>query len=127
MTDSEQKDIFCRALNRLLYESGHTQTEVAATIGVSQQVMNSWVRGISMPRMGKIQLLADYFGVKKSQLIGEEGDTYFLTPDVADTALMIHDRPELKEVVYTLKHFSDDDLILIREVLETIMKHKTPL
>lgn len=69
MRDDEQKRVFSNNLNVLLRERKKTQVEVAAAIGVSPQTFNTWVQGVAIPRMGKIQLLADYFNVSKSVLI----------------------------------------------------------
>lgn len=69
MSEDEQKKIFSRNLNRILSERRKTQKEVADAIGVSPQTFNTWCQGIALPRMGKVQLLADYFKVNKSDLI----------------------------------------------------------
>lgn len=69
MDDKEQKKIFS---SNLLYYLGDTpQIDVAKAIGVSPQTFNTWVKGIALPRMGKVQLLADYFKIQKSDLIDE--------------------------------------------------------
>lgn len=72
MTDTEQKRIFSQNLNEYLRLSGKTQIEVANSIHVSQQVFNTWCRGVALPRMGKVQLLADYFRIKTSDLIEDK-------------------------------------------------------
>ena len=72
MTEDRQRQIFSNNLRRLIDVSGKTQKDVADAIGVSQQIMNAWARGKAIPRMGKIQRLADYFGVEKSDLIDEK-------------------------------------------------------
>lgn len=69
MTDDEQKKIFARNLNDYIAQSGKTQKEIADSIRVSPQTFNTWCQGIAMPRMGKVQLLADYFSIAKSDLI----------------------------------------------------------
>lgn len=69
MTDKEQKRIISRNLLRLLDNSHKSQKEAADAIGVSAQTFNTWVKGIAIPRMGKIQKLADYFGVNKTDII----------------------------------------------------------
>ena len=71
MTDTEQKKIFSKNLLRLLSLNDKTQKEVAGAIGASPQTFNTWCQGIALPRMGKVQRLADYFGVPKSELIDE--------------------------------------------------------
>lgn len=75
MTDTEQRTIFSTNLNRYLSNSGLTQKEVADKIGVSPQTFNTWCKGIAIPRMGKIQKIADYFGIQKSDLIDESSSS----------------------------------------------------
>lgn len=75
MTDNEQKKIFSNNLSRLLEKKGRSQREVAESIEVSPQTFNTWYRGIALPRMGKVQLLADYFGVGKSDLLDKPADS----------------------------------------------------
>ena len=74
MTD--QTRIFSTNLNRYLNERHKSQVEVANAIGVSQQTFNTWSRGIALPRMDKIQKLADYFGIGKNDLIDEPKKDY---------------------------------------------------
>jgi transcriptional regulator with XRE-family HTH domain len=77
MTDEEQKIIFSKNLNRYLKSHNKTQREVANAIGVSPQTFNTWCQGIALPRMGKVQRLADYFSISKSDLIeGNVSDDY---------------------------------------------------
>lgn len=71
MSDKEQARVFAKNLLEMLRITGKTQIEVANAVGVSQQTFNSWCRGIAYPRMGKVQMLADYFGVRKSALVEE--------------------------------------------------------
>ena len=69
MSENEQKTIFSKNLNRLVSRSGKSQKEIADAIGISPQSFNTWMQGTAIPRMGKIQLLADYFHVNKSDLL----------------------------------------------------------
>lgn len=72
MNDVEQKKIFSKNLNNLLSHRNKTQKEVADAISVSPQTFNTWCQGIALPRMGKVQRLADYFNIEKSDLIDEK-------------------------------------------------------
>ena len=70
----EQKKIFSKNLSFYLEKSGKSQKEVAKAIGVIPQTFNTWCTGQSIPRMGSVQALADYFGIGKSDLIEEKSD-----------------------------------------------------
>ena len=65
MPDDKQKEVFARNLNKYLERSGKTQKEVAQAIGVIPTTFNTWCLAQALPRMGKVQLLADYFGINK--------------------------------------------------------------
>ena len=75
MSDEAQKRIFSKNLRRLLEESGKTQKELAEAIGESQQVVNTWATGRSIPRMGRVQKLADFFRVEKSALVDDQRES----------------------------------------------------
>ena len=68
-TDLGNKEIFSRNLKRYVNNSGATQKEIAKAIGVSTGTFCDWVKGRAYPRMDKVQLLAEYFGIKKSDLV----------------------------------------------------------
>ena len=72
MSEDLQKIIFMNNLNTYIETSGKTQAEIAKAIGVSPQTFNTWCKGIAIPRMGKVQALADYFLINKSDLIEEK-------------------------------------------------------
>ena len=68
-TSLGNKEVFVRNLKRHLNISGKKKIEVAKAVGVSTGTFSDWLKGRSYPRMDKIQLLADYFGIKKSDLV----------------------------------------------------------
>ena len=72
-TDLGSQEIFSKNLSRYLAESGKTQKEVAAAIGVSTGTFCDWVKQRSYPRMDKVQRLAEFFGISKSDLVEEWG------------------------------------------------------
>ena len=69
ITNLGNKEIFIRNVKRNLANSGSKQIDVCRAIGVSTGTFSDWMKGRSYPRMDKIQLLAEYFGVKKSDLV----------------------------------------------------------
>ena len=67
------KEVFSRNLQRYVAMSGDKQTVIAKAVGVSAGTFSDWMKGRAHPRMDKVQLLADYFGIKKSDLV-EDGN-----------------------------------------------------
>lgn len=95
MSEQEQRRIFSKNLSRLLEESGKSQKEVADAIAVSPQTFNTWIKEIALPRMGKVQALADYFHVPKSALLEEQRVSHYMDPETIFLAQEIYQNPEL--------------------------------
>lgn len=67
--ESTSRDVFAHNLQFYVKTSGRTQKEIAEELGVSTATFCDWVKGKKFPRIDKIELLAEYFGVQKSDLI----------------------------------------------------------
>lgn len=104
-SDEQQKIIFATNLKHLIDKSEKTQKEVATAIGVSPQTLNTWLQRIALPRMEKIQLLADYFGISKTDLLDPK-DT-----EMQKFSLGTYRIPVLSTVAAGQPMFSDDDVI----------------
>lgn len=61
--------IFGKNLRRYIDQSGKLDKEVAEAVGVSTATMSEWLNGKKYPRINRIELLAQYFGIQKSDLI----------------------------------------------------------
>ena len=68
-TNLGNKEVFSRNLNRYLRLSGKTQKEVAAAVKISTGTFCDWAKGNVYPRMDKVQALAEYFGIRMSDLV----------------------------------------------------------
>lgn len=124
MSEQDQKRIFSFNLNRILSESGKSQKEVADRIGVSPQTFNTWCRGIALPRMGKIQALADYFGIQKSDLLEEheEKTGYYYDPETAALAQEIYDNKDLGFLMSASRKMSPEDLRALKTMAEALIR-----
>ena len=68
------KEVFARNLAMYLQRSGKSQREMAEIVGVSSSTFNEWLKAKKYPRIDKIEFMANYFGILKSDLIEEEED-----------------------------------------------------
>lgn len=66
------KEVFAKNLKYYMERSGKNQKEMAAVVGVSAPTFNEWLKGKKFPRIDKIEKLAQYFGILKSDLIEEK-------------------------------------------------------
>lgn len=75
MNDNEQKKILADNITHYISINGKQQKEVALAIGENPTTFNMWCNGKSMPSVGKIQKIADYFGIGKSDLTDRRNDS----------------------------------------------------
>lgn len=109
MTDKEQRDIFSKNLRHYLYINQKSQKEVADAISVSTQTFNTWCQGIAIPRMGKMEALANYFGIKKTDLIEDKDHTLENKYDIENARLLneIKNNASVREFIKTFLKLSD--------------------
>ena len=111
----EHKEVFSRNLQKYMALNGKSRKEVCQALGYSYFTFSDWVNGKKMPRMDKVEQLANYFGIKKSDLIEE---TKKEQPTEYDG---------LSEKKKALMQFAmsvpDDKADMILQVMKTILKN----
>lgn len=97
--DDKYKKIFSKNLNYYMNLSNKTQTDIINDLNINKSAISSWCNGTRLPRMNKVQELANYFGIHFSKLIEEkseqnqfefiaEDDAMFPLLDIGDIALV---------------------------------------
>lgn len=66
------KNVFSDNLKRYMKENDKSRREVCEALGVSYYTFSDWVNGKKYPRMDKVEMLANYFGILKSDLIEDK-------------------------------------------------------
>lgn len=72
MSNNKSKEIFSANLENLMSSRGIDRNKLCSDLGLKYTTVRDWLKGITYPRIGKIELLADYFGVNKSDLIEDK-------------------------------------------------------
>lgn len=122
MSENEQRAVFSKNLNRYLSISGKNQKEVADAIGVSPQTFNTWCKGIALPRMSKVQLLADFFKIQKSDLLDEKHEPYYMNPETAAIAQRIYEDKELRALFDAASDIDKEDLQAVHAMLKALKR-----
>lgn len=66
------KSVFAKNLQYQMDLHGKTRKDVCEALGFSYYTFSDWVNGKKYPRMDKVEMLANYFGILKSDLIEEK-------------------------------------------------------
>lgn len=71
----ENKEIFANNLNFYMEKKGVDRNTLCADLNLKYTTVRDWLKGITYPRIGKIELLANYFNINKSDLIENKATT----------------------------------------------------
>ena len=72
----DNKNIFASNLKRYMELNNKSRRDVCEALGFSYYTFSDWVNGKKYPRMDKVEMLADYFGILKSDLIEEKTEEH---------------------------------------------------
>lgn len=125
--NSDYKKVFAKNLSNLLARNKKTQADLVADLRLNKSTISTWVNGTKMPRMNKIEQLANYFGVEKSDLIEDKSDTdeqYYSDPSVSEYAQAIKDNPDLRILFDASKDMSKDDIDFVLNTIEMLKKRE---
>lgn len=111
MSNLGNKEIFSKNLNKYIQDSGKSRQELCDVLKIPYSTFTQWAAGIKYPRIDKIELLANYFNIKKSDLIenNKDPDEFHLKSSYFSFA------KEMQE-----KRLSEHDIEILRNVIKAI-------
>lgn len=71
MSDLGNKKIMAKNIRHYMSIFNVTQTEICNTLGIKMPTFSDWVNAKTYPRIDKIELMANYFGISKADLVEE--------------------------------------------------------
>lgn len=73
-SDIGNKEVFARNLKYYIVKSGKDRRELAKIWGFPYSTVSEWVNAKKYPRIDRIEIMAEYFGILKSDLIESKTD-----------------------------------------------------
>lgn len=75
MTNSQTaKEIMASNLKKYLERHRKTQTDLAKDLNIPEMTVSNWMKAKTYPRIDKVQLMADYFGITRAELTEEPSE-----------------------------------------------------
>lgn len=71
MSNLGNKQIMAKNILFYMNKYNKTRNEMCEALGVKYTTFTDWVKGNSYPRIDKIELMANYFGISKADLVEE--------------------------------------------------------
>lgn len=75
MSNLGNKAIMAKNIQYYMDMHDKTRNEMCEALGVKYTTFTDWVKGNSYPRIDKIELMANYFGISKADLVEEHTES----------------------------------------------------
>ena len=72
MKAEENKQIMARNIQRYMDQRGISRQQLCDALDIKYTTLRDWLKGITYPRIGKVEAMANYFGCEKSDLIEDK-------------------------------------------------------
>ena len=126
MSNIGNKEILSKNLRRYIERSGKDRRELANIWGFPYSTVTEWVNGRKYPRIDRIEIMADYFGILKSDLIEDKPKEVIEMQKnnnaIADIVIRMRTDSEFMSIVEKLNTLDEKKLSSIGSLLDTFIQ-----
>ena len=106
------KEVMAKNIRKQLESRGLNVKDFAARMDFKYSTVLDWVNAKTYPRIDKIELMANYFGIEKADLIEENNQLHATSEEAIDLSNLRE-----KVVMFDGKPLSDDDVKKIEQII----------
>lgn len=126
MSNLGNKETMAKNLRYYVEMSGKTQKELSEIVGVATSTFNDWMKAKAYPRIDKIEILANYFRILKSDLIEERTEEHREmqknNDTITDVIVRMRSDDEFLSVVSGLLTLDADKMSAVKQLLLVLQK-----
>lgn len=124
MSSLGNKEILSRNLKYYIERSGKDRRELADIWGFPYSTVTEWINGRKYPRIDRIEIMADYFGILKSDLIEEKMTEEKETDNenLAGVIVRMRTDAEFSALVMSLYGLDSERIKGVRQMLDAFSK-----
>lgn len=124
MKDLGNKKVMSANLKRLMIENNITPKELSKRLNFPYTTLLSWLKADNYPRIDKIEAMAGYFGVQKSDLIEEKLTDEQKAGNEALAGIIVRLRmdADFRQIVEMLNTLNGEKLKGVRHMLDAFAK-----
>lgn len=128
MSDDRSKEIMANNIKRYMEMKGVTNQQLCDTLNFKYTTFMDWIKGVTYPRIGKIEAMANYFGILKSDLIEEKSEEHREMQQknsvLADLTIRMRTDNEFFAVVEGLDKLDSVQLASVKQVVDAFLLMK---
>lgn len=120
MKDSKQ--IMANNIKYYMEKKGVTNQQICDALDFKYTTFIDWINAVTYPRIGKIEIMADYFGIKKSDLIEEHvtREQHDTNSEIVEVIFKLRTSPELLKLCTILKDLDKEQITSITAMIQQL-------
>ena len=101
------KEVMAQNIRRYMEKLQVTATDVCKALQIKQNTFSDWVNAKTYPRIDKIEAMANYFGIRKSDLVEEHSINVEMTLSSGEKVLieLYRNDPEFRQLIRLSKYY----------------------
>lgn len=112
MNAEDNKKIMARNIKRYMEQKGVTNQQLCDALGFKYTTFMDWIKGVTYPRIGKVEAMANYFGCEKSDLIEDKKEKPAENDGLSEN---------MQKLVDFAKSVPEDKAAMILRVIQSIV------
>lgn len=121
----DNKNIFASNLKKYMDINKKSRRDICEALGFSYYTFSDWVNGKKYPRMDKVEMLANYFGILKSDLIEEKSEEregmQKNNDTIASIVIKLRTDNDFLELVKTLNDLDKEKIQGVKQMLSAFL------
>lgn len=126
MSNIGNKETMSKNLKYYIEKSGKDRKELAEIWGFPYSTVTEWINAKKYPRIDRIEIMADYFGILKSDLIEEKTEEMKemqkKNDTITDVIIRLRTDADFLSVVETLNRLDQDKIVGVKQMLAAFLK-----
>lgn len=126
MADDRNKQIMAANIRRHMDAKGVTNQQLCDALGFKYTTFLDWIKGVTYPRIGKVEAMANYFGCEKSDLIEEKSEEQRAIEQkndaLSDIIIRLRTDSDFWNVVQALDELDSEKLASVKQMLSAFAK-----
>ena len=114
MNTEDNKQIMARNIKYFMEKKGVTNQQLCDALDFKYTTFMDWIKGVTYPRIGKVEAMANYFGCEKSDLIEERKEKPTEFDGLSENR---------KALMQFAMEVPEDKAAMILQVMKTILKN----
>ena len=113
MDELSIREIFPKRLIHYMAEYGKTRSDLVRDLGFKYSTVRDWEKGLTVPRMDKVEMLANYFHCNNSDLLEEKENPTVENDGISENVM---------KLVEFAKQVPEDKAAMILQVMKSIVE-----